>query len=242
MLSKSLALVSGPSVEPITLDEATRFCRVDDPSENPLIENLIAAAREQIELATGRAMISQQWLLTLPDWATGYRDEDRSALVLPFASSVQASNSLFGLYSNVRRNDWRTIPLERSPLISIDSVQYYDTKETLQTLTAWNSISNPTGIYYPALTNPEPGLLALRPDAYWPDTYIRPDAIQIKFTAGFGTTADKIPQNLRHAILLLTKHLYDNRDVIIVGTGSAIEIPHGIKSILESRKVGGWIS
>jgi hypothetical protein len=243
MLQKAYTLITAPAIEPVTLDEATRFCRVDDPSENPLIEVLIAAARESVELATGRAIISQQWMLNLPNWAAGYRDDDRSGELLPVGTNTQTANSLLALYPNMRRTDWSLIPLERSPLVSIDLVQYYDVNEELQSISAWDAETNPTGVYYaPSGTIIDPGFLALRSDQSWPDTYIRPDAVQIKFTAGYGTAASSVPNNVRHAVLLLTKHLYDNRDVVIVGSGSAIEIPHGIRNILDSRKVGGWVS
>jgi uncharacterized phiE125 gp8 family phage protein len=241
VFTKAITLVTGPSVEPVSLDEATRFCRVDDPAENPLIEMMIAAARESVEQATERALISQQLLLNLSTWAAGYRGTDRSGQLLPYGTTTQTASTLLALYPSLQRANECLIFLERSPLISIDSVQYYDTNEVLKTLTAWDSNSNPTGIYYPAFKNAEPGCLALRADSTFPDVYARPDAIQIKFTAGYGIAPSSVPKNLKNAVLLLTKHLYDNRDVIVVGSGSAIEIPHGIKNILDSRKVGGWV-
>ena len=243
MFTKAYTLVIPPALEPISIGQAMSFCRVTDPDEAGSLRMMIAAAREQIELHTSRALISQQWLLNLPNWAAGYRDDDRSGELLPVGTNTQTANTLLALYPNMRRTDWSLIALERSPLLAINSVQYYDVNETLQSLTAWNATTNPTGIYYaPSGTIIDPGFMALRCDQSWPDTFIRPDAVQITFTAGYGTTAASVPNNIRHALLLLTKHLYDNRDVIVVGSGSAIEIPHGIKNILDSRKVGGWIS
>lgn len=59
----TLKLITGPTVEPVTLEEAKAQCRVDADitSDDDLIESLIAAARETAEHETGRALIAQTW-------------------------------------------------------------------------------------------------------------------------------------------------------------------------------------
>jgi len=65
-----LKLVTGPSVEPVTLSEAKTHMRVDHDDEDSLISALIVAARERIDGKEGilnRAIIQQTWELTLDD-------------------------------------------------------------------------------------------------------------------------------------------------------------------------------
>jgi uncharacterized phiE125 gp8 family phage protein len=61
----SYSLVTGPSVEPISLSEAKLFLRVDQTTEDSLITALIVAARRYIENTTNRALCTQTWKLNL---------------------------------------------------------------------------------------------------------------------------------------------------------------------------------
>lgn len=54
-----------PAAEPATLVEVKRHLRIDHDSEDDLISGLIRAAREEVEAATGLALINQSWRLTL---------------------------------------------------------------------------------------------------------------------------------------------------------------------------------
>lgn len=56
-----LVLVSGPDNEPVDLIEAKVHLRVDVEDDDDLIEGLITAARQHIELVTQRALITQTW-------------------------------------------------------------------------------------------------------------------------------------------------------------------------------------
>lgn len=50
-----------PVVEPLTLAEVKLNLRQDDSADDSIIAGLIAAAREQVEHRTGRALITQTW-------------------------------------------------------------------------------------------------------------------------------------------------------------------------------------
>ena len=52
---------SPPAVEPVSLAEATAHLRVETDDENDLISSLIVNARQQVEAATGLALITQGW-------------------------------------------------------------------------------------------------------------------------------------------------------------------------------------
>ncbi len=57
----SIRLITAPASYPVTLAEAKTHCRIDGTDEDALVEGLIAAATEHIELYTGRAIVSQTW-------------------------------------------------------------------------------------------------------------------------------------------------------------------------------------
>jgi uncharacterized phiE125 gp8 family phage protein len=57
-----------PEVEPISLDEARGFARVDGTSEDTLIELLITAAREAVEGYLMKALVEQTLTLSLDWW------------------------------------------------------------------------------------------------------------------------------------------------------------------------------
>lgn len=83
------------------------------------------------------------------------------------------------------------------PLLSVQSVSYFDTDNTEQTL-------DPS-FYYVADYGIE-----LQPGQSWPDVYERKDAVMIEFTAG------ACPPSARRAILLLVAHYYENREAVNV--------------------------
>jgi uncharacterized phiE125 gp8 family phage protein len=58
----------GPTSEPVTLTEAKAHMRVDISDDDTLISSLIQAAREYIEDATHRALITQTWRLSMDQW------------------------------------------------------------------------------------------------------------------------------------------------------------------------------
>jgi uncharacterized phiE125 gp8 family phage protein len=64
----SLQLVSPPTVEPVTLEDAKLHLKVDTPDDDALITRLIAAARARAEWHAGRALNTQSWILWLDCW------------------------------------------------------------------------------------------------------------------------------------------------------------------------------
>ncbi|NSW92315.1 MAG: phage head-tail connector protein [Firmicutes bacterium] len=61
----ALKLITPPSIEPITLEEAKAHIRVDGADEDILITSLITTAREYCESFQNRAYITQVWELIL---------------------------------------------------------------------------------------------------------------------------------------------------------------------------------
>ena len=63
-----LMQLSGPSAEPLTLDEIRAHVRVDGGMEDALLQSLLLTSRLHIEAALGLALITQRWRLVLDLW------------------------------------------------------------------------------------------------------------------------------------------------------------------------------
>jgi len=66
-------ILTPPSGEPVTLAQAKEWLRVDadDESQDGVIRRCIRAARECVEVETGRVLVSAQWRLTLCEFWSG---------------------------------------------------------------------------------------------------------------------------------------------------------------------------
>lgn len=99
-------------------------------------------------------------------------------------------------------------------LTSVTHVKYTDSADVQSTFspTSW-AIS----------TARDPGVLALKYGQSWPSATLRVlDPIEIQFVCGW-PTANDVPADIRHAILLLAGHLYENRESVIVGDSAAVD-------------------
>lgn len=62
----------------------------------------------------------------------------------------------------------------------------------------------------------------------WPSVFDRPNAVLIEYTAGYGGYED-VPKPIRQAMLLIIKHLYDNREQV---GDSMSQLPFGATTLL----------
>ena len=96
------------------------------------------------------------------------------------------------------------IDFPRPPLISVDSVKYYDTDDAETLFAASN--------YFVDL-NSEVGRLSLNYGISWPTVTLRPiNAVIIEFTAGYGADATTTPDSVKNALYLYCTHMYENRE------------------------------
>jgi len=61
-------LLSTPAVEPVTLDEARAFLRVETNDDDEVIAALVGGARIHVEAQTRRALITQGWRISADAW------------------------------------------------------------------------------------------------------------------------------------------------------------------------------
>jgi len=118
-------------------------------------------------------------------------------------------------------NPAQSVELALGPVQSVTAVKYYDTANTLQTDTLSNY--EIVGTEFAKSVGPKAGF-------NWPTTYDRPDAIRIEYEVGYGDAASDVPQTIRHALMLLVGHWYDNREQS--GMDELSNIPFGFDALI----------
>lgn len=130
-----------------------------------------------------------------------------------------------------------TIELPFPPLQSVSSVQYYDTNNTLQTMSSSDYTVNGRTLI---------GYVKALPTVSWPATYERDDAAIITYVAGYGA-ASAVPAPIKHAAYLILSDLYANRgddaaQLVIAGATSVMTTSTraAVERLLRPYRVHGW--
>ena len=165
-----LALVTGPTVEPVGLDEVKAHSRIGITDDDFLIQEKIVAVRTWVERWTDLRFITQTWTISFRRFFPEFE-----------------------------------IPIR--PVQSITKIEYISTlPTTLSTLAATTYISD--------LLRRPPRLI-LAPGASYPQLADdRPGSVVITFKAGYGDTPDKVPPDLRSALLAKIGDVYEQRESI----------------------------
>lgn len=207
-----LLLVTPPAEEPVTLADAKSHLRVDFTDDDALITGLIITARQMAETTCRRALVSQQWRLVVDRFPS-----PMAGRLTEYWLGQQWGMAGMGGVSQFPVTD-RTgygFVLPLSPLLSVDSIQYTDTAGVLQTV--------PAADYKIDLASEPPRVVP----AYgkgWPSTRQEINAVQLTFTAGYGSGA-AVPQAIRQWMLLQIGAMYENRHAEIIERGVAVSLP-----------------
>lgn len=127
------------------------------------------------------------------------------------AQTVKAYPDYWGL--------WR---LPRPPLISVTSIKYYDEDNTEYTLAAVDYQVDAVDGQIHILTEPDVTLRDLNP-------------IVVEYTCGY-TTGNALPAAVRQAMLLLIGHWYMNRETVVAGATTSVEIDLTTRALLRQYK------
>lgn len=176
-----LTLTSAPAEEPVSLTELKSWLRVDQDNDNALISGLGKAARGLIERLSGRQLVTASWRLTLDTFP------------YPGGWAYLEAPALFP--------DPHQIRLPKAPLQSVASVQYYDLNDVLQTLATTT---------YDVDVDEDPGRIVLAMGKTWPVVRLKPGAVRIAFTAGYGDAAD-VPEEVKLPIKFAVSFWYEHR-------------------------------
>jgi uncharacterized phiE125 gp8 family phage protein len=124
------------------------------------------------------------------------------------------------------------VRLPLGPLQSVESITYYDLSGSQLTLetSKYSSVEDALG-----------PCIRLGYNQIWPNTQVRPDAVTIDWTCGYGAAAD-LPAPIIHAGKLLVGHFYANREAVALGDRvAAIALPMAVDMLLEPFR-GPWLA
>lgn len=209
-------VVTPPTEEPVSLEEARRHLRVDTDAEDADILDLIQAARERIEAETDRALITQTRDLVLDGWPYGGGYYNRA---------IRRRGEGPGWLPSI---GGCPIEVPWPPLQAVASITYVGTDGSTHTLAADQ---------YQASTG-TPGRIVPAFGVTWPATQNQPDSVTIRCVVGYGA-ASAVPAAARQAVKLLVGHWYRNREAVVTGTITA-ELPQAVASLLATLKWGGY--
>src|SRR5208282_6223196 len=227
-----------PKVEPVTLAEAKKQCRVDSDFDDDLIADDIVTARLDCENFTHRAFITQTWQLITDHFPgaaehyQGYTDlgiMGDSALGL----GVPPVGYTYRFQSEVYFRAGAII-VPRPRLRCVDFIKYLDENGNVQTL-------DPS--QYVVDTANEPARIAPAPNLNWPLTLISVrapvlNAVVVQYQCGYGDKPEDVDHRAKKAIKMLVAHWYDNRPAAIAGYRvDAIEMPLAVERLLYGIKV-----
>lgn len=115
----------------------------------------------------------------------------------------------------------RYIELPKPPLQSVTSVTYVDENGDTQTFSEYlYTVDAPVG---PTCAR---GRIHLNYGEVWPTTRCEPNAVTVRFIAGYGDLSDDIPPELRRIMLADVGTMFEHRENLIVGQGYTVsEMP-----------------
>jgi uncharacterized phiE125 gp8 family phage protein len=183
---------------------------VDAPSTTPIT---LAEVKEQLRV---EGTDDDAMLTRLIDVAVAYTDV-RGALGQAMITQKWAQW--------VDSTPPQSIGLILGPVQGVTAVKYYDTDGALQT----DDVNNYEvfGTEFATKIGPKSGFS-------WPVTQDRQDAIKIEYEIGYGDATTDVPQTIRHALLLMVGHWYDNREQ--TGYDELSNIPFGFESLLNMHR------
>ena len=126
-------------------------------------------------------------------------------------------------------NPSQAVSLVLSPVHAVTAIKYYDLDGVLQTDTLTNYQT--FGTDFASTVGPKDGFS-------WPVAQNRPDAIRIEYEIGYGDATTDVPQSIRHALMLLVGHWYDNREQSQMDRLE--NIPYGFDELLNISRVSWY--
>ena len=123
-----------------------------------------------------------------------------------------------------RGSIWLALP----PVRSITSITYLDSDGASQTLA--------TTVYQLGADKDLRPRIDLKYGQSWPTTYDVPDAVTVRFAAGYSSgnspdDASGVPFTIKAAIMLMVGHMYENREEVVTGTIATV-MPKAVERLL----------
>ena len=179
-----IKVTTAPTAEPLSLQEVKEYLRVDDATDERVVQPLITAARQFAEEHMNRALMQQTFTLMID----AVIDQDQ-----PLYEGMRTAPDL-NYYKNY-------IVLPKSPVQSVTSVKTFNDSDEATTMAATK--------YY-VDTQREPARIVLRTGETFPTALRVANAIEVIYVAGY-TSAFTIPEPIRLGMLQHIAYMYEHR-------------------------------
>lgn len=186
-MRQSTTVTSLPAAEPLMLQEAKNWLKVDTTDDDALIAVLITTATQFAENELRRKLITQTVKLTI--------DAGRSE------ANDWLGDGFYDLPVTVLSGSLpRSIDLPYAPIQSVTSVVTYGVDGTSSTLSSANYYVDTSG-----------AKLVLYDSGSWPSDIRAAKSCEITYVAGYGDTSTNVPSPIKTAMLMHVKEMYDMR-------------------------------
>ena len=179
-----IKVTTEPTAEPLSLQEVKEYLRIDDATDERVVQPLITAARQFAEEHMNRALMQQTFTLMLD----AVIDQDQ-----PLYEGMRTAPDL-NYYKNY-------IVLPKSPVQSVTSVKTFNDSDEATTMAATK--------YY-VDTQREPARIVLRTGETFPTALRVANAIEVIYVSGY-TSAFAIPEPIRLGMLQHIAYMYEHR-------------------------------
>lgn len=214
-----LQRITDATLNCVDLATAKLHCKVDVADDDALLTSMILAATDEAEHLMRRAILPQQWLLSLDGFYAQVRPVlDADALGLVFG--------LVPVYTPRPVQSTNIIELRPVTVASVDLVKYVDDNGTLQTLASTE--------YQASIGDRLSARLAPAFGKAWPSTRAQMDSVQVTFTSGWPTVA-AVPASIKQWVLMRIGAYYANREAWTLG--KAIERNPFLDRLLDRWRV-----
>lgn len=85
-----------------------------------------------------------------------------------------------------------------------------------------------------------PGVVRTLYGQTWPPHLQDDNAVTVTWWGGYGPSGSSVPAAIRHAILMLVGHWYENRQATVATGAVPQDVPFGVRSLLDSQKWGTY--
>lgn len=200
-------LITGPTLEPIDLEEVKKSIKFTPTTEDTLIDTYISMARQWFEEQTGRQLMDALW--------------ERRMEAYPYANTAAPYPV-------------DVIELPHPPLLSVVSVSYAieGSPDETQLIEATDYV-----VEAPAGPYAQRGSIRPIVGGSWPTVARGLGSVRIRYRAGYGTQPGHVPELIKGALYFLVGHFHRFRSETHVSErGSIQSVPLGAEAIIRAFK------